>query len=88
MLGHGVNCETSNSKLEQFGTVRGRVGYAFDKVLMYCTGGFAWGKSSASTIATCVTVAGSCPGHGVKFTDGTSEASAALNGWAAGVGIE
>ena len=88
LLGHGANCETSNNKLEQFSTVRGRVGYAFDKVLVYGTGGFAWERSSTSTIATCATVAGSCPGHGVKFTDGSSEASATLSGWAAGVGIE
>jgi opacity protein-like surface antigen len=88
LLGHGANCETSNNKLEQFSTVRGRVGYAFDKVLVYGTGGFAWERSSTSTIATCVTIAGSCPGHGVKFTDGSSEASATLSGWAAGVGIE
>jgi opacity protein-like surface antigen len=89
LLGRGVNCETSNNKLEQFSTVRGRVGYSFDnKVLVYGTGGFAWEKSSTLTTATCVTVKGSCPAHGVKFTDGTSEASATLNGWAAGVGIE
>jgi opacity protein-like surface antigen len=88
LLGHGANCETSNNKLEQFSTVRGRVGYAFDKVLVYGTGGFAWERSSTSTIATCVTIAGFCPGHGVKFTDGSSEASATLGGWAAGVGIE
>ena len=88
LLGHGANCETSNNKLEQFSTVRGRIGYAFDKVLVYGTGGFAWERSSTSTIATCVTIAGSCPGHGVKFTDGSSEASATLSGWAAGVGIE
>ena len=80
LLGHGANCETSNNKLEQFSTVRGRVGYAFDKVLVYGTGGFAWERSSTSTIATCVTIAGSCPGHGVKFTDGSSEASATLSG--------
>ena len=88
LLGHGANCETSNNKLEEFSTVRGRVGYAFDHVLVYGTGGFAWERSSTSTIATCVTVSGSCPGHGVKFTDGSSEASATLSGWAAGVGIE
>ena len=44
LLGHGANCETSNNKLEQFSTVRGRVGYAFDKVLVYGTGGFAGKK--------------------------------------------
>ncbi|MBS7545807.1 outer membrane protein [Ancylobacter oerskovii] len=33
------------SKLDYFGTVRARVGYAFDTVLPYVTGGFAYGKS-------------------------------------------
>ena len=89
LLGHTANCETSNNKLVDFGTARGRVGYAFDdRVLVYGTGGFAWEKSSTSTIATCVTVTGSCPAHGVKFTDGSSEASATLSGWVAGVGVE
>lgn len=27
-----------------FGTVRGRIGYAFDRVLVYGTGGLAWGE--------------------------------------------
>jgi opacity protein-like surface antigen len=89
LLGHTANCETSNNKLVDFATVRGRIGYAFEnRVLVYGTGGFAWERSSTSTVATCVTVTGTCPAHGVKFTDGSSEASATLNGWAAGVGVE
>ena len=32
------------SKLDYFGTVRARVGYAFDTVLPYVTGGFAYGN--------------------------------------------
>ena len=32
--------------LDFFGTVRGRVGYAFDRVLFYGTGGFAYGMGS------------------------------------------
>ena len=31
------------SGLDYFGTVRGRIGYAFDRVLFYGTGGFAYG---------------------------------------------
>jgi len=32
------------SGLDYFGTVRGRIGYAFDRVLFYGTGGFAYGS--------------------------------------------
>lgn len=38
-------------RLDYFGTVRGRVGYAFDRVLIYGTGGFAYGGGSASSNA-------------------------------------
>jgi outer membrane immunogenic protein len=32
------------SRLEDFGTVRGRIGYAADRTLVYFTGGFAYGN--------------------------------------------
>jgi outer membrane immunogenic protein len=38
--------------LDWFGTVRGRVGYAFDRVLIYGTGGFAYGGGSQSAYAS------------------------------------
>jgi outer membrane immunogenic protein len=38
-----VNTKTSTS-LDWFGTVRGRIGYAWDNTLVYFTGGFAFGK--------------------------------------------
>ncbi|MEE7494730.1 hypothetical protein MOTC310_31700 [Methylobacterium oryzae] len=34
---------TGNRGVDWFGTVRGRIGYAFDRVLVYGTGGFAYG---------------------------------------------
>ncbi|MEA1831046.1 outer membrane beta-barrel protein [Methylobacterium durans] len=37
--------------VDYFGTVRGRVGYAFDRVLIYGTGGFAYGGGSRSSHA-------------------------------------
>lgn len=36
-------------RLDWFGTVRGRAGYAFDRFLVYGTGGFAYGGGSADT---------------------------------------
>jgi outer membrane immunogenic protein len=41
----GVGCKTSNTWL---GTVRGRLGYAFDRFLPYITGGVAFGDIRAS----------------------------------------
>jgi outer membrane immunogenic protein len=34
---------SASSKLNSLGTVRGRIGYAFDRALLYATGGFAYG---------------------------------------------
>ncbi len=42
----GLGCETSNSWLA---TVRGRVGYTFDRFMPYVTGGFALGDIRAHT---------------------------------------
>ncbi|GEP00437.1 outer membrane protein [Methylobacterium haplocladii] len=36
------------SGLDYFGTVRGRLGYAFDRTLVYATGGFAYGAGGGS----------------------------------------
>ncbi|QTL02308.1 porin family protein [Aquabacter sp. L1I39] len=35
-----------NSKLDYFGTVRARLGYAYDRFLPYVTGGLAYGKNT------------------------------------------
>ncbi|OYW31626.1 MAG: porin, partial [Azorhizobium sp. 12-66-6] len=40
-----------DSKLDYFGTVRARLGYAFDRVLPYVTGGLAYGKNTISDYA-------------------------------------
>jgi len=41
-----LGCKTANSWL---GTVRGRVGYAFDRIMPYVTGGLAFGNVKALT---------------------------------------
>src|SRR5262249_31751623 len=44
----GINCQTKNN---WFGTVRGRAGYAFGRVMPYVTGGLAFGDIEANVTA-------------------------------------
>ncbi|MCF4128204.1 outer membrane protein [Methylobacterium sp. SyP6R] len=59
--------------LDWFGTVRGRIGYAFDRFLVYGTGGFAYGGGGTPANASYYT--GTLPG---TFR----------TGWTAGGGVE
>jgi len=45
VIGKGEDAagDAFTSRLQMFGTVRGRIGYAFDRALVYFTGGFAYG---------------------------------------------
>jgi len=82
-----TGCATVNTKLDDFGTVRGRLGYAANNVLFYGTGGWAWSQSSVTSNLTCAGTG--CPGTSLAFTGGSASASVtATNGWAAGAGIE
>ena len=67
--GVGFRCETRS---EWFGTLRPRLGYAFDRFLPYITGGAAYGNVKL-TLRDTVT--------GNSFSDSTTRF-----GWAAGVG--
>src|ERR1700738_2442497 len=63
-----------NTALDYVGTVRGRVGYAFGRLMPYVTGGFAWGHSQFNLN----------DGAGkVMATLGQNQA-----GWTAGAGVE
>jgi outer membrane immunogenic protein len=61
-----------DSKIQDLGTVRGRVGYAVDQVLFYGTAGFAWADNKATASALGASV---------------SE-SQVHTGWTAGAGVE
>jgi outer membrane immunogenic protein len=64
----GVSCQTANNWL---GTVRGRLGYAFDRVLVFGTGGGAFGNIQAGrnppTTYDTATNFGWTAGGGVEF---------------------
>ena len=63
---------TGTDKVDALATVRGRVGVAFEQVLLYGTGGFALvdNKVSATTL-------------GVTISDSKTQ-----TGWTAGAGVE
>ncbi|MCX5519192.1 porin family protein [Kaistia defluvii] len=67
--------ESNETKVDWFGTIRGRLGYAWDNVLFYGTGGAAYGK---------VKVSGSYDGDG----SGSYSDSDTNWGWTAGAGVE
>jgi outer membrane immunogenic protein len=64
------------STLDYFGTARARVGYAWDRVMFYGTGGLAWGRNEI--------------GFGVAsgpFAAGISQSNTHI-GWTVGAGVE
>jgi outer membrane immunogenic protein len=67
----------TGAKITALGTVRGRAGYAVDRVLPYVTGGFAWANAR-----TGVTVGGDAIPN-FSFTD-----TKVFTGWTVGAGLE
>ncbi len=75
--GPGVLTVSGGSKIVNLGTARGRVGYAWDRFLVYATGGFAYGEvSSEVNIAV--------PNGGGLAVSGTP----LRTGWTVGAGFE
>jgi outer membrane immunogenic protein len=75
--GAGTFTVTGSRKVNYLGTVRGRVGYAFDRTLFYVTGGLAYGAVSGGGSATFA---------GAPFTSTSS--SSTKTGYALGAGVE
>ena len=65
-------------KLSWLGTTRGRLGLAFDHLLLYATGGVAYGEASVNQDLVFPTTPVAFP----------SSASATMTGWTAGGGLE
>jgi outer membrane immunogenic protein len=68
------------SRINYIGTVRGRVGYAWDRFLIYGTGGFAYGQVNFTANAAAEVV-------GVAAAISTSQNNT-RTGWTAGGGFE
>jgi outer membrane immunogenic protein len=77
-FGCGAGCSsTETQKLPWFATARGRVGAAFDRVLVYATGGAAWTNASDTAVASV---------GGLSLT--LLNLSTTDLGWTAGGGVE
>jgi outer membrane immunogenic protein len=82
-VGRGVL--TLNSTTVWLATLRGRIGYAWDRYLVYGTGGVAMGKVNSSINANCL-VGGCASSNAPQNTTGSF--SNTNTGWVAGAGIE
>lgn len=88
-IGKLVGTGTAETRLDWFGTVRGRVGYAFDRFLPYVTGGLAYGDIKRTLTFTGTTFdTGTTPPILLGQTGGTASTSSVHFGWAAGVGAD
>ena len=92
-----TSATTLEAQLKWFGTVRGRIGYAWDSVLIYGTGGLAYGRFDVSGVNTvggtivCVLAALVCvaPAPMTLFSQTTTlNSSKNKAGWALGGGVE
>lgn len=64
---------SATAKVPWFGTFRGRVGYAFDRIMLYGTAGGVYGDSTLS---------------GTELTVGAFSSSTTFLSWTAGAGVE
>ncbi|BCP53083.1 membrane protein [Kaistia sp. 32K] len=74
---YGVSTN-QEAKVDWFGTLRGRIGYAWDNLLIYGTGGAAYGDVESSSSYT---------DNVLGFTDSNSFSDTRW-GWTAGAGVE
>jgi len=75
---------TAEQKLEDLSTIRARIGYAWDRALLYGTGGAAFGKTALNTSVVGL-AGGACGPAGLCAVNSTSQWK---TGWTAGAGIE
>jgi outer membrane immunogenic protein len=76
---------TNTTRLDWFGTVRGRVGFVADRWLVYGTGGLAYGELNVNSAVNPATIS-LLPGfQNVPFNIGGSQTKV---GWTLGFGVE
>jgi outer membrane immunogenic protein len=72
---------TSEGKTDVSGNLRGRVGYAFDALLLYGTGGWGWSRGSSTRTQVAGTVGNATPGT-------VESVSTSSSGWTVGGGLD
>jgi outer membrane immunogenic protein len=72
---------TAGSKIDWFATARGRLGYAWDRVLLYATGGYAYADVSTGATLT-------IPGIVIAPIALAANVDTSHHGWVIGGGIE
>jgi outer membrane immunogenic protein len=87
----GISFNTTN--IDRFGTVRGRIGYAFDNWLIYGTGGAAWTHAyETRTQGPCPAPDAACTLSAMHFPFASLGAMDSnthnLFGWTVGAGVE
>lgn len=83
-IGSATVTTGTRSSIDWLGTVRGRVGVAFDRVLVFATGGVAFGRSSDRTTITSVGFDDDGTFSGAWF----GQQSGTRAGWTLGGGVE
>lgn len=84
-LGLGVNgVNTFSSRMDWFGSVTGRLGYAADNLLFYGKGGAAWARARMRDSFSADLSGLGLGSFGIQFP----ETKTTLSGWTAGGGVE
>jgi len=79
----GANADESlSARINWFGTLRGKAGYAVNDWLLYGTGGLAYGRTSSSIGFACTPGGVACTG--INFLGSAAETRV---GWSAGAGV-
>lgn len=79
----GANVDESlSAKIDWFGTLRGKAGYAVNDWLLYGTGGLAYGRTASSVGFVCTPGGAGC--NGINLAGSASETRV---GWSAGAGV-
>jgi outer membrane immunogenic protein len=73
-----------DAKISWFGTVRGRIGYVWDRLMLYATGGLAYGEVELAGTRTVSGVFGPIP-WSITSAIGHSQVN---TGWTVGAGLE